>query len=189
MTRRWQWLLRALAPLVVLLAVCAYAYWPVLRDVVRGGRGRPPDVGGAVDEFSEDGVIFTYPRSWSLEREGGDGWTVTVQSPGAAFAMLRLDRAMPDARQVADAALEALRADYPALKATPVSDRLAGEAASGHDISFVTSGERVTCRTRALPTPAGTLLVLCQFAEYEQGECEPALRAICASLRVNGGRR
>jgi hypothetical protein len=169
------------APLVVLLVVCASAYWPVLRDVVRGGRSRPPDTAGAVNDFSEDGVSFTYPRGWSLEREGGDGWTVTVQSPGAAFAMLRLDRAMPDARQVADAALEALRTDYPALKATPVTDRLAGETASGHDISFVTSGARVTCRTRTLSTPAGTLLVMCQFAEYEQGEYESTLRAICAS--------
>jgi hypothetical protein len=111
MTRRRRWVLLAPAPLVVLL-VCAYAYWPVLRDVARGGRGRLLDTAGAVNEFSEDGVSFTYPRGWSLEREGADGWTATVQSPGAAFAMLRLDRARPDARQVADAALEALRTDY-----------------------------------------------------------------------------
>jgi hypothetical protein len=78
--------------------------------------------------------------------------------------------------------------DYPALKATPVTDRVAGETASGHGISFVTSGARVTCRTRTLSTPAGTLLVMCQIAEYEQGECEPTLRAICASQRVNGMR-
>src|SRR5262245_14296519 len=44
-------------------------------------------------EFSEDGVAFTVPEGWKVQREETEeGWVVTLQSPGTAFAMFSMDR-------------------------------------------------------------------------------------------------
>jgi hypothetical protein len=140
-----------------------------------------------VGRFDEDGVSFSYPESWRLEREDSDGgWTVTLQSPGTAFAVLRLDREMPPAEQVAATALAALKADYPGLEAESAVDLLGGEMAVGHDVQFFSLDLTNTCRTRSLYAAAGTLLVLCQVSDVDEAEYDPALRAVCASLRVEG---
>jgi hypothetical protein len=136
-------------------------------------------------DFHEDGVSFRYPENWRLEREeADDGWTVTLTSPGTAFALVRLDKSLPTTEEVAQTTLEALRADYPGLEAEPCVDMLAGEMAVGHDINFFSLDFSNTCWTRCIYAAAGTLLVLCQVSDIEQESYEPALRAICTSLRV-----
>jgi hypothetical protein len=138
-------------------------------------------------QFDEDGVSFRYPDDWRLEREEDeDGWAVTLHSPGTAFALVRLDRSMPPAEDVATTVLEALRSDYPDLEAEPCVDMLAGEMAVGHDMQFLSLDLSNTCRTRVIYAAAGTLLVLCQVNDLEEEERDPALRAICASLRAEG---
>jgi hypothetical protein len=135
--------------------------------------------------YSEDGVSFNYPDDWALEREEAEnGWTVTLTSPGTAFAVITLDRNMPSTEDVVATVLEALRSDYPGLEAEPCVDMLAGEMAVGHDISFASLDLNNTCRTRSIYADAGTLLVLCQVPDIEEQEHEPGLRNICASLRV-----
>src|SRR5262249_23814908 len=85
--------------------------------------------------FNEDGVSFRYPADWTLEREDGEhGWTVSLQSPDTAFAVISCDEKMPETEEVAEAVLEALQADYPDLEAEPCVDTLAGRMAVGHDI-------------------------------------------------------
>jgi hypothetical protein len=137
-------------------------------------------------QFAEDGVSFLYPEGWRIEREEAeDGWTVTLQSPGTAFAVVSLDRSMQSTERVANTVLEALKADYPSLEEERCVDMLAGEMAFGHDINFFSFDLSVTCWTRSIYADAGTLLVLCQVSDLEQEEHEPALRAVCASLRVS----
>jgi hypothetical protein len=136
-------------------------------------------------QFEEDGVSFRYPESWALEREEAeDGWTVSLQSPGTAFAVLSLDRSQPLTEEVIETTLEALKADYPELEAEACVDTLAGQMAVGYDINFFSMDLSITCWARSLYCEAGTLLVLCQVGDIEQGEYEPALRAVCASLEV-----
>ncbi len=135
--------------------------------------------------FQEDGVSFTYPESWRLEREEAeDGWTVAVQSPGTAFLTVTLDTRTPALEDVAETVLEALRSDYPNLEAEPRVETLAGQMAVGHDIEFFSFDLTNTCWTRSLYTDAGTLLLLCQTSDLELEEYGPILRAICASLKV-----
>jgi hypothetical protein len=135
--------------------------------------------------FSEDGLSLSYPDDWKSEREAtAEGWTVTLQSPGTAFAMIRLERDMPTTEAVALTALEALKEDYPSLEAESAIDMLAGEMAIGHDIQFFTLDLVTTCWTRSFYGAAGTVLVLCQVSDVEQEAYEPALRAICASMRT-----
>ena len=138
-----------------------------------------------VKQFDEDGVSLQYPDNWTLEREDSDdGWTASLQSTATAFLVVTLDRAMPEPQQMADAALEALRSEYPTLEADAAVDMLAGEMAVGHDISFFSLDLSNTVWTRSLYGGAGTLLVFWQANDLELSATEPVLRAICASLRV-----
>jgi hypothetical protein len=136
-------------------------------------------------EFNEDGVSFRYPADWTLEREDGEhGWTVSLQSPDTAFAVISCDEEMPESEAVAEVVLDALKADYPDLEAEPCIDTLAGQMAVGHNIQFISFDLTNTCWTRSFLSDAGTILVMCQTNDLELEKNEPALRAICASLSV-----
>ena len=113
--------------------------------------------------YSEDGLTFTYPDRWAVEREKTDtGWAVTLSSPESAFAVVRLDRDLPDPDYVAGQALAALRDVYPKLEAAPAVETIAGEMAVGHDVEFFSLDMLNTCWTRTFHGPAGTVFVLCQ---------------------------
>ena len=138
-----------------------------------------------IAEFDEGGIRFRYPENWRLEREDNEaGWTVSLQSPQTAFLTLTLDEDMPSVDQVAEAALAALREDYPDLEADDRVDSLAGQPAVGHDIRFFSFDLTNTCWTRSLYSDSGTLLVMCQANDLELEDYEPVMRAICSSLQV-----
>ena len=135
--------------------------------------------------FAEDGIRFRYPENWKLERQQNDeGWTVTLQSPETAFFLIALREDMPDAAQLADTALEALKEEYEDLEADECIDSVAGQPAVGHDIRFFAFDLTNTCWTRSFGCPHGTVLLMCQVNDLELSTNEPVLRAICASLEV-----
>jgi hypothetical protein len=137
-------------------------------------------------QFDEGGIRFRYPENWTLEREDSEtGWTVSLQSPGTAFMMVCLREDMPSNDQLAEAALETLREDYPELEAEDCVESVAGQPAVGHDIRFFSLDLTNTCWTRSFYTDQGTVLLLCQTNDLELEESEPVLRAICASLEVD----
>jgi hypothetical protein len=139
-----------------------------------------------VGEFHEGGIRFRYPPNWRLERvENETGWTVSLQSPDTAFVMISLDEEMPSVDSMAEAALGALREEYPELEADDCVDSLAGQPAVGHDIRFFSFDLTNTCWTRCFYSSRGTVLVLCQANDLELEQNEPVLRAICASLEVD----
>ncbi|HMF12210.1 MAG TPA: hypothetical protein VKE94_07885 [Gemmataceae bacterium] len=136
--------------------------------------------------FDDGGIRFQYPENWRLEREENDsGWTVSLQSPGTAFMMVCLREDLPTPDQVAEAALDALREEYPELEADDCVDNLAGQPAIGHDIRFISLDLTNTCWTRSFYSSEGTVLVLCQANDLELEVHEPVLRAICKSLEVD----
>ena len=135
--------------------------------------------------FEAGGIKFRYPENWKLEREDSDtGWTVSLQSPGTAFMMVCLREDMPTADQLAAAALDALREDYPELEADDCIDSVGGQPAIGHDIRFFSLDLTNTCWTRSFYSNQGTVLVLCQTSDLELEKNGPVLKAICASLEV-----
>ncbi len=135
--------------------------------------------------FERSGVRFRYPADWRADAEdAGDGWTVTLQSPETAFALVCLRPDADSPAQVADEALAALRAEYPELDAELVVDTLAGQPAVGHDIDFLTLDTAILCWTRCAETPGGPLLVMCQTSEYDRERNEPVLRAVIASVQI-----
>ena len=135
--------------------------------------------------YAEDGLSFSYPGNWRIEREeAANGWTVTLHSPGAAFAMVQLDRDMPDPREMVHKALETLKGEYPTLEADAALETMTGEMAIGHDIEFFSLDMLNTCWTRSFFGMAGTVFVLCQTTTADEEDYEPALREICASMRL-----
>ena len=135
--------------------------------------------------FDDGGIRFHYPENWRLEREENDtGWTVSLQSPGTAFMMVCLREDLPTPDQLAEAALDALREEYPDLEADDCVDSLAGQPAIGHDIRFISLDLTNTCWTRSFYSSEGTVLVLCQANDLELDQHEPVLRGICKSLEV-----
>jgi hypothetical protein len=135
--------------------------------------------------FEEAGIRFQYPENWPLEREPTEeGWTVLVQSPATAFLMMVFREGIPEPAALADAALEALRADYPDLEADVSVDTLAGLPALGHDIRFISLDLTNTCWTRCIAISQGTLLIMCQYNDLEEGTHQAVLRAMCASLEI-----
>jgi hypothetical protein len=135
--------------------------------------------------FEDGGIKFRYPENWKLEREDSDtGWTVSLQSPGTAFMMVCLREDMPTADQLAEAALDALREDYPELEVDDCVDSIAGQPAVGHDIRFFSLDLTNTCWTRSFYSNQGTVLLLCQTSDLELENNGPVLKAICASLEV-----
>ena len=136
-------------------------------------------------EFSDGGIRFRYPENWVLEREDNDsGWTVSVQSPGTAFLMVCLREDTPAIDEVADAALAALKDDYPELEYDQCIDSVAGQPAVGHTVRFFSLDLTNTCWTRCFYSSEGTVLVLWQVNDLELEQAEPVLKAICSSFEV-----
>lgn len=135
--------------------------------------------------YEADDVSFDYPDDWQLDREeSADGWTVLLQSPATAFLTLTCDRSGTTAEEIAAAALDALKAEYPTLEVQSQVDSLAGQMAVGHDIQFFSLDLTNTCWTRSIYSAEGVLLLLCQCNDLELEQYEPVLLGICASLTV-----
>lgn len=136
--------------------------------------------------FDEGGIRFQYPDNWQLEREDHEaGWSVSVQSPETAFLLITVNAEVPDAQEMTDTVLEALRADYPDLEADECLDSLAGQPAVGHEMHFLSLDLTNTCWTRGIYTPEGTALVMWQISDLEMETNGMVLRAMCASLEVD----
>src|SRR5947207_14536930 len=116
------------------------------------GRGIPTLAQGGptmAATFHEAGIRFRYPENWKLERqENEQGWSVTVQSPDTAFLMLTLCDDMPDATEIAAAALGALKEEYEGLDAEDCVESLAGQPAVGDNIRLFSLDLTNSCWTR-----------------------------------------
>jgi hypothetical protein len=133
--------------------------------------------------FHANGIAFLYPENWSLEQVDHEtGWTATVQSPDTAFLTVTFDADVTDNTRLADAALAALREEYPDLEAEPRVETIAGQPSVGHDVRFFSFDLTNTAWIRSFRSEQGSVLVLCQFNDLEEETNEPVLRAICASI-------
>ena len=136
-----------------------------------------------MQSFERDRIAIRYPDSWTAEEAADDdtgAWTVTVQSPDTAFLMLSLQPDADHPGDVAEQALEALRAEYKELDVEDVVETICGQPAVGFNADFLTVDTATACRVRCLATDAGPLLLMSQVSEYD-----PVLAAIIKSLDVD----
>ena len=119
-------------------------------------------------QFDDGGIRFRYPEDWQLERQDSeDGWTVSLQSPETAFLMLCVREDGATADEMAEAALAALRDEYPDLECDSCVDSVAGQAAIGHDVRFFSLDLTNTCWLRSFYSGQGTVLVMWQANDRE----------------------
>jgi hypothetical protein len=138
----------------------------------------------AVNFYDDNGIRFEYPDDWEIEdSQEGPVTTIALQSSeGPAFAIITVDDTMPTIEEVSEAAVEALRDEYPALDATPVSETFAGFPGIGYDIEFISLDMTNACSTRCVRTPRRTILVFGQWSDLEGDEPGDVVRAIRRSL-------
>ena len=135
--------------------------------------------------YDDHGIRFEYPADWELDESvDGPRSTATIQSPsGLAFALVTVDddRTAPDA--LIEEALAALKDEYPALVATPASERIDGQRATGYDVEFTSLDLNNAGLLRAYQTPRRTLFLLAQWSDDLEGEdAELAFKALRRSL-------
>ncbi len=136
--------------------------------------------------YDQNGLQFHYPDAWSLEREESQqGWSITLQSQGTGFLLIVCDQEMPQAEEMAEATLEALRKDYPLLEADSIIENICGQPAIGHDIGFFSLDLENTCKTRCLYIQDGTLLFLSQSSDIDYKKFGPAMQALYASIKID----
>ena len=135
--------------------------------------------------FTRAGIAFQYPGDWTVEAEDdGAAWSVTLQSPGTAFAVVSLRPEAVGPAEVIDETLAALRTEYKELDAEPVVESLGGLPAVGHDIDFLTLDTGIACWSRCAGTADGNLLAFAQVSELDRARYEPALRTLLRSFTI-----
>jgi hypothetical protein len=136
--------------------------------------------------FAEDGLHFAYPENWELAREDNpSGWTVTLQSPATAFLMVTFDRDMPETELMIETALEAMKGEYEDLEFEPMTESIAGQPATGHDMRFFSLDLTNTCGTRSFYTETGTVLLFWQSADLDLELVESVFKALRASMTID----
>ena len=95
-----------------------------------------------IETYEDHGLRFDYPSAWEVEvTDHGPVLTVALQDPsGLGFALITTDESRPDPADVADAALEAMREEYPELDASPAMETINDHCATGHDVEFFATG-------------------------------------------------
>lgn len=134
--------------------------------------------------YDKLGVRFQYPENWVLDEKdalAGEA-SISVYSPGGAFWTLAIHSHEVRPRDLADAALKAMRQVYDELDAEPVRESIAGHKLTGYDLNFYCLDLTNTALVRGVQTPQASYLVLCQADDREFAEVEPVFRAITASL-------
>lgn len=138
----------------------------------------------SIQTYDEQGLRFEYPPDWVLEEtEDGPVRTVAVQAPdGLGFAVIQTDDSRPDPAEVADAALQAMRDDYPELDAQPVLETISDHAATGHDLEFAALDMTNAASIRCFRTPRRTILVLGQWSDMGDAELPEQIREVLRSI-------
>jgi hypothetical protein len=134
--------------------------------------------------YEDHGVHFTYPASWSLEvTDEGPVTTVDLQHPGGiAFVVVRTDLSRPDAEDVSDQVLEAMREEYPDLDAFPANETLQQHRAVGHDVEFFALDITSAASIRSFRTARRTVLVFGQWSDLGEDDLGEVVRGVFRSL-------
>lgn len=147
--------------------------------------GYPTDrPSNGVSIFDDYGIRFEYPNEWELDvADDGTRTTVSLQAPDApAFVMVSLDEDRPAPAELADEALEAMRAEYPDLDASPALETIDGHRAIGHDLEFFSLDMASSCAIRCFRTRRRTILVFAQWSSLDDDAAEGQIRGLRATL-------
>jgi hypothetical protein len=138
----------------------------------------------AIETYEDHGLRFGYPSDWELEvTDQGSIMTVAVQEPGGlGFAIIQTDESRPDPAEMADAALETMRTEYPELDAAPVTEKINSRVATGHDIEFFALDMTNAASIRSFRTPRCTVLAFGQWSDLGDAKLPDLIRGVIQTI-------
>jgi len=142
-----------------------------------------------IETFEDHGLRFDYPSAWEVEvTDHGPVLTVALQDPsGLGFALITTDDSRPDPADVADAALEAMREEYPELDASPAMETINDHCATGHDVEFFALDMTNAASIRCFRTPRRTVLAFGQWSDVGEAELPELIRGVFRSIEDTDG--
>ncbi len=134
--------------------------------------------------YEGHGVRFEYPSDWAVEViEDSSEVIVGVQEPsGLAFVLVTIDESCSDPGDVAEAALEAMREEYPDLDAVPMVETIGDHDMIGHDVEFFALDIANAATVRTFGTPRRTVLFFGQWTELGDNNLADIIRGMLSSL-------
>lgn len=136
------------------------------------------------ETYEDHGIRFTYPSDWELEvTDHGEVMTVAVQDPGGlGFALITTDDSRPDPADVAEAALEAMREEYPDLDVVPAMETINEHCATGHDVEFFALDMTNSATIRCFRTSRHTVLAFGQWSDLGEDILPDLIRGVFHSI-------
>jgi len=129
---------------------------------------------------------FLYPPNWSVEESGDvDARMVEVESPDRmAWLSIRVqgDR-NPD--EMLQEALDTMTAEYDGLQSDSVEAAIDGRAARGYDLEFISFDFPVGGMIRTIDTPEGTMLVMGQWLNFDEGDAPVSHADVIAAIMTS----
>ncbi len=130
------------------------------------------------------GVRFEYPETWELEVDGDSAlMTIDVRQPeGLSFAIVRIDEECPDPELMVEAAVEAMREEYPGLSVLPARRGATPGARAERMVEFFSLDMAATTTFHSFRTPRRTVFFLGQWSELSGAEGPRVIKSILSSL-------
>jgi hypothetical protein len=134
--------------------------------------------------YEGHGVRFEYPSDWEVEvTDDGSEVTVAVQEPsGLAFVLVTTDESCPEPADVSEAALKAMREEYPDLDVEPLLETVGEHDVTGHDVEFFALDIANAASIRSFSTPNRTVLFFGQWTELGDNHLSDIIRTMFGSL-------
>jgi len=134
--------------------------------------------------YEQLGIRFEYPDNWVLDasEDQGSPASIAVTSPSGAFWSVSIHPADEDLAALVDQVLAALHDVYQDLDAEAISQDFGPCESIGYDVDFYCLDLTSSAMIRAVRTPQGTYVVLCQAEDQDYQRFEPVFQAITTSL-------
>ncbi len=134
--------------------------------------------------YEGHGIRLAYPASWEIEvQSDSERATLDIRSAdGLAFALVQTDLSRPDPDLMLEAALEALREDYPDLSETPENEPVADHDAIGSIVEFFALDMVNTTTIRCFRTPRRTVFFMGQWSDLAGDEGGQSIEGVLRTL-------
>ncbi len=138
-------------------------------------------------EYNKSGIRFQYPDNWRMDDAASstDCQTVSVYSPGGAFWTVSRHSRLADTKELAHAAVEAIRGEYAEIEVEDASENLADHELLGYDLSFYYVDLTNTASIRSLRADKSTFTIFYQAEDHEMAEIQAVMRAMTVSFLQN----
>ena len=138
-------------------------------------------------EYNKSGIRFHYPDNWELDDKvsSTDCQMVTAYSPGGAFWTVSRHTRAADTKELAKAAVDALRDEYAEIEVEEVGETLAGHELVGFEISFYYADLTNSASVRAARADRSTFTIFYQAEDREFAKLHDVFLAMTTNFLQN----